>query len=60
MKAFCTKVPIKLIFRLWELKEFQHRYWPVKVGFLYTDVENSESRLSTNTSKKGRERLDSF
>ena len=32
-----------------------YRYWPVKVGFLYTEVRNSESCLSINTSRKGRE-----
>ena len=29
------RVPIRLIFRFWGLKEFQRRYWPVKVGFLF-------------------------
>ena len=32
-KAQCVSW-FKLIFRLWALKEFQRRYWPVKVGFL--------------------------
>ena len=60
MKALCTRVEIRLVFLLVELKEFQRRYWPVKVGFLYTEVTKSEFCLSTKTSKKGREELDSF
>ena len=40
MKALCTRVEIRLVFRLVGLKEFQRRYWPVKVGFLYTEVKN--------------------
>ena len=60
MKALCTRVEIRSVFRLVRLKELQRRYWPVKVGFLYTEVTESEFCLSTKTSKKGREELGSF
>ena len=35
-------------------------YWPVKVGFLYTDVINTVLCFSTRTSRNGREELSSF
>ena len=60
MKAHCTRMEIRLVFRLVGPKEFQRRYWPVKVGFLHTEVTKSEFCLSIKTSKKGREELDSF
>ena len=60
MKALCTRVEIRSVFRLVGLKVLQRRYWPVKVGFLYTEVTKSEFCLSTKTSEKGREELDSF
>ena len=60
MKGLCTRVEIRLVFRLVGLKEFQRRYWSVKVGFLYTEVTKSEFCLSTKTYKKGREELDYF
>ena len=46
MKVLCTRVEIRLVFRLVGLKEFQRRYWLVKVGFLYTEVTKSKFCLS--------------
>ena len=53
-------VATRLIFRFIGIKESQCIYWPVQIGFLYTDVINPVSCLSTRTSRNGKEELSSF
>ena len=47
ISAQCTKVDIRFVFCLVELKDSQRKYCPVKVGFLYTLVSKPVTVCST-------------